>query len=99
MIVLTAYGTLKPGTQAAMIEASRTNKSFARTERGCERFDFFFSPDEPEKFVFVEEWTALGDLHDHFGHENFANFMSALESCLAAPPEIRIFEATQVQGP
>lgn len=96
MIVLNAYGTLKPGTHAAMLAASRKNKAVAVGEPGCERFDFFFSPDRPESFVFVEEWTTLADLHSHFAQPNFAEFMSALETCLERPPEIRIFDAALV---
>lgn len=96
MIVLTAYGTLQPGTQETILAASRKNRAFAVTEPGCERFDFFISPDEPERFVFVEEWTTLADLHNHFAQPNFSDFMASMQTCLAAPPEIRIFEASLV---
>jgi len=99
VIVLNAYGMLKPGTEDVMLEASRKNKAVAITESGCERFDFFFSPDNPLAFVFVEEWTTLADLQSHFAQPNFANFMAALESCISAPPEIRIFEATLMPNP
>ena len=99
MIVLNAYGILKPGTEEMMLAASRKNKAVAVTESGCERFDFFFSPDNPLAFVFVEEWTTLADLQSHFAQPNFADFMAALETCVAAPPEIRIFDANLVPNP
>ena len=99
MIVLNAYGMLKPGTEETMLAASRRNKAVAVTEPGCERFDFFFSPDNPLAFVFVEEWSTLADLQAHFAQPNFGDFMAALEICVAAAPEIRIFEATLLPNP
>lgn len=98
MIVLTAYGFLKPGTADAAFSASRKNKAFAVGEKGCERFDFYSSVDDPSKFVFVEEWTTKEDLDAHFASPNFAEFFAAIGDCLTGPPEIRIFEASLLSG-
>lgn len=93
MTVLTAYCQVLPEKVDQFRSASRKNKAAARLEEGCERFDYYVSDDEPLKFVFVEEWTTLAHLQAHFATPHFAEFMATVESCLAAAPDIRIFEA------
>ena len=98
VIVLNAYGNLLPEKREFAISASQKNRAFARTEKGCLEFDFFFGDDDPNSFVFVEEWSTKGDLDNHFAHPNFGEFMIALQECLTGPPDIRIFEATSLEG-
>ncbi len=99
MIVLTAYAELKPEKKDLAISACEKNKLNAVTEKGCEKFDYFFHSSNPNRFVFVEEWTTMEDLQFHFAQPAFAEFMSEMESCLIGPPDIRIFEAQLVQMP
>jgi quinol monooxygenase YgiN len=96
MIVLTAYGVMKPDASEAVLEACRKNKALAVLEQGCERFDYFVSPENPEKFVFVEEWTSKRDLDAHFETPHFAAFMQVMQECLIGMPEVRIFDAYPV---
>lgn len=93
MTVLTAYCRVVPEHTAAFLAASRANKAHALGEEGCERFDFFRSPDDLEAFVFVEEWATREHLEAHFQAPPFAEFMAAVQPCLECPPDIRIFEA------
>ncbi|MBL8059095.1 MAG: antibiotic biosynthesis monooxygenase [Chthonomonas sp.] len=94
MIVLTAYGQLQEDGVEMFLEASHENKAKAQAEAGCEKFDYYLSAEEPLKFVFVEEWASMEHLEAHFATEHFARFMASMQECLAAPPDIRIFDAT-----
>ena len=94
MVLLTAYCYLQPDKVVAALEACRTVRSQSVHEAGCERYDFFQSPDDSSKLVFVEEWTTKADLDLHFQQPWFLQFMAAVTECLASPPDIRIFEAT-----
>ncbi|MBS1715813.1 MAG: antibiotic biosynthesis monooxygenase [Armatimonadetes bacterium] len=94
MTVLSAYCQVLPDRLESFRSASHKNKTAARLEAGCERFDYYVSDDEPLMYVFVEEWSSLAHLQAHFATPHFAEFMATVESCLAAAPEIRIFEAT-----
>ncbi len=96
MVVLTAYGTVLPDKVDAAIDACRTVRSHSVKEPGCERYDFFQSPDDATKIVFVEEWTSKAHLDTHFEQDAFKEFFAAMSSCFAAAPEIKIFEATPV---
>ena len=97
MIVLNAHGFLQPDKIDTAKAASSTNKARALTEKGCLKFDYYFSGEDATKFVFVEEWETKADLDAHFAHENFGAFMAALSDCLAGPPDIRIFESTLLE--
>lgn len=97
MTVLNAYAALKPDKVAQGLELCRTVRGHSVKEPGCERYDFFQSPDDPTKLVFVEEWSSKADLDVHFQQTAFQEFFAAIGDCLQSPPEIRIFEAS-LQG-
>lgn len=97
MIVLTAYGELLPGMSEPMLAASQKNRANAVNEAGCLKFDYYFNADDPNRFVFVEEWESKAHLDAHFATSWFAEFMEAVGPCLVSPPDIRIFEATKLE--
>jgi quinol monooxygenase YgiN len=94
MVILHAYFSLLPNRVEESLEACRTVREASVTEPGCERYDFFQSPDHATKLVFVEEWTSKADLDTHFLQSAFLNFRDTMESNIAAPTEVRIFEAS-----
>ncbi len=98
MIVLNAYGHLRAGTEATAFELSRANKALALTEPGCLRFDYYTSVEDPLKVVFVEEWESMDALQAHFATPSFTQFIDGFLACLEGPPDIRIFEATKLDG-
>lgn len=96
MVVLTAYARVHADRVAEAINACRIVRSQSIHEPGCERYDFFQSPDDPQMIVFVEEWTTIHDLHVHFEQPAFNTFMAAMNDLLESPAEIRIFDAQKV---
>lgn len=97
MIVLNARGLLKPEMIGDAKVASKANKARALQTPGCLRCDYFFSSEEPNRFVFVEEWATKADLDASMAQQGFGEVMSALSGCLAGPPDIRIFDATLLE--
>jgi len=94
MTVLTAYATLKPDQIEAALEACRVVRTHSIKEPGCDRYDFYQSPDDATKLVFVEEWATKADLDTSFQQPAFNEFFATLSPLLQSPPEIRIFEST-----
>lgn len=94
MVVLTAYVSLKPEMIAQALEHCVTVRGHSVEEPGCERYDFFYSPDDATRVVFVEEWTSQAHLDAHFEQKAFQEFFAAMGECMQSAPEIRIFEAT-----
>lgn len=98
MIVLTAYGRLKTGFEPTAFELSRNNKELAIKEHGCMRFDYFTSVEDPSKIVFLEEWETMEALNAHFQTPAFASFLKGFRECLDGEPEIRVFQASLIEG-
>lgn len=94
MTVLTAYVSFLPDKVDAGLQACRSVREASVKEPGCERYDFFQSPEDATKIVFVEEWTTRADLDLHFQQPAFLEFVETLQTLLKSPPEIRIFEAS-----
>ena len=94
MVVLTAYAHIQPDKVNAALVACRKVRSASVLEPGCERYDFFQSPDDPTKIVFVEEWTSYEDLQLHFQQAAFQEFMGEMAALVQAESEIRIFDST-----
>lgn len=93
MVVLTAYPVFLPDQLAAGLAACATVRAASVQEPGCERYDYFQSPEDPCRVVFVEEWTSMADLETHFQQDAFKTFFMTIADKLAGQPEIRIFEA------
>ncbi len=96
MVVLTAYARVHADRLTEALDACREVRRHSVLEPGCERYDFFQSPDQPNLIVFVEEWTAIEDLHTHFEQPAFNTFMATFSELVEAPAEIRIFDATKI---
>lgn len=94
MTILTAYVNVRPDSIDDALDACRTVRAASVIEPGCERYDFFQSPDDPTKVVFVEEWTTRQDLELHFQQDAFKSFVGIMESLVATPTEVRIFESS-----
>lgn len=97
MVVLTAYCQVKPDCIEEALEACRTVRAASVLESGCDRYDFFQSPDDPTQIVFVEEWSSRADLDLHFEQEAFDKFMATMGDLMTGPPEIRIFDSTLME--
>lgn len=93
MTVLTAYVYLLPEQVESAIAACRIVRGYSVKEKGCEKYDFFQSPDDPTQVVFVEEWTTREDLELHFQQDAFKEFAATMESKVAKPTDMRIFES------
>ena len=93
MILLTAYAFILPDQISHALDACRTVRAASVLEPGCERYDFFQSPDDETRIVFVEEWSSRSDLDLHCLQDAFQQFMAKMESYFSAPPEIRIFDS------
>lgn len=98
MIVLTVYGRLNPGMRDIVSALSERHRANSRKEPGCLAFDFFYSPDDRNHFVFVEEWESKAALDAHSAAPSFAEFMAAVTPCLASPLDVRVFDAARLDG-
>ncbi|MEQ1823583.1 MAG: putative quinol monooxygenase [Fimbriimonadaceae bacterium] len=93
MVVLHAYVHLRSDQVSAGIAACTEVRHLSVLEPGCDRYDFFQSPDDATRLVFVEEWESKAALDLHFQQPAFLEFVAKMESLVERPSEIRIFES------
>jgi len=96
MIVLTVYVSLRPDQIESALDACRTVRESSVKEPGCDRYDFFQSPDDPTKLIFVEEWTSQAALDLHFEQDAFKQFFASIGELMEGAPELRMFESTRL---
>ncbi len=97
MVVLTAYVTLIAENIDSALLACAKVRGHSVDEPGCERYDFYQSPDDATKIVFVEEWASKAHLDTHFEQSAFQDFFAEMAGYMQNPPEIRIFESRLIE--
>jgi quinol monooxygenase YgiN len=61
----------------------------SRAEEGCIGYRIYQDTENPDEFVFVEEWESDEALRRHFATSHVAEFMQAITATLAAPPDVK----------
>ena len=72
LITATAEG------REALLDVLRTDTAAASKEPGVDRFELYIHPDEPLKFVLLEEWASREALDEHMAHDHTQAVVRAL---------------------
>jgi quinol monooxygenase YgiN len=75
--------------RAAAVQLAKTS----RAEPRCNEFLFTRDLADPTVMVLTEEWASEEALQAHFATPYFRSFSKLLEGAIAAPPELRRFDA------
>jgi quinol monooxygenase YgiN len=68
----------------------------SRAEPGCIAHGVHQDAENPQRLVFVEQWSDRAALREHFNVPASRTFAKALAALAAQPPSIAIYEATEV---
>jgi len=63
-----------------------------RAEPGCINYDFHVEEDDPNVFMFYENWRSKADLDAHLKMPHLQPLFGHLDELLARPVEIRFYE-------
>ncbi|MCL1890651.1 MAG: antibiotic biosynthesis monooxygenase [Coriobacteriia bacterium] len=96
MVVVLAHIEVKEGAVPGLIEAADKCAELTRQEAGCIFYTLYASTEDPQNFVFVEEWESKELLDAHLASEHLNAFVAEIENLLASPLDIKIYEANQV---
>lgn len=100
MIIITA--TLSFETQADRDRAVELTASIQKATRddepGCLAYCFGADPAEPTHVQVYELWTDPDNLAKHFDHPNYADMVTALQSCSIVNSDNRLYAADD-RGP
>jgi quinol monooxygenase YgiN len=69
----------------------------SRTEPGCISHSVHIDCENPLRLVFIEEWADRPALLAHFAVPASGGFVKRLRGLAAAPPDIHLYEATQLE--
>ncbi|HTY97723.1 MAG TPA: putative quinol monooxygenase [Solirubrobacteraceae bacterium] len=92
MIVVVGRVCTDAEKRAQMLEVAHKVATASREEEGCVDYRVFEDTEQPNNFVFVEEWKDEDALQQHFATPHIAEFMQAVMGTIVAPPDVRFHE-------
>jgi len=69
-----------------------------RAEPGCINYDFHADAEDPNVFVFYENWKSRADLDAHLKTPHLAPLVGRLDELLARPVEMRFLDMLSEQA-
>lgn len=97
MIIITGSIRLKPEHREAGFAEGMAHSRRSRAEPGCIAHDCHSDAEDPNRIVFVEEWTDMPAVQVHFAVPESGAFVRAVSAMAEEPPEMRIFEAAELK--
>ena len=94
MIIVHAFIEVKDGAAQEFIDAAAKCVEATRQEVGNSFYTLYIDASNPLKFVVAEEWESKPALDAHMKTPHFAEFGGKIENLLAAPLEIKVYEAS-----
>ena len=99
MIIIWGCVEAKEDKREQVLALARAHVERSRVEPGCLRHDAHIHLDNPNQVVFYEQWRNLQSVQDHFALQASREFMQTIATMAATPPEIRLFDATEIPIP
>jgi quinol monooxygenase YgiN len=88
VIVAVARLRIAPEHRDAFVAAASEQCSRSREEPGCESYRVHADLEQPDRYVFVEEWADEDALQRHMAQPHMIAFGQALAPLLAEPPAV-----------
>jgi quinol monooxygenase YgiN len=88
MIVVVGRVSTDAERREELVRVGEALVAGSRQDPGCIRYGMFAATDDPNSFVFVEEWESQELLSAHFRTQHVADFMTAVPALLTAPPDV-----------
>lgn len=84
----------KPGQQDALRKMLIGLIEPTRKEVGCINYDLHDSIDNPQQFVFHENWTSREALDRHLATPHLTAFLGTVDALLAEPIDLTLWRMT-----
>ena len=94
MILVTGSVTARPERLAEALDLSLQHVHRSRAEPGCIAHAVHIDAENPNRLVFVEQWSDRAALQAHFMVPASRAFGKALAGLAVALPDLQIYEAT-----
>ena len=93
MALCTIIGTVvgKDATREELHQILAAQVASTRAEPGCINYDFHVDAEDPNVFVFYENWRSKADLDAHLKMPHLRPLFGRLDELLARPVEIKFY--------
>ena len=99
MILVLGSVVAREGSVGEVLKLSEEHVLRSRKEPGCLAHAVHKDTENPNRFIFVEQWSSEEALWEHFKVPASRAFSKELATLAAEPPGIAIYSATPVQPP
>lgn len=89
MIVVVGRVTTDAQKRDQLIEVAQAVARASREEEGCIGYRIDEDTEQPNHFVFVEEWIDQDALDRHFATDHIGTFMRSIPATITVPPEVK----------
>jgi quinol monooxygenase YgiN len=82
------------GNAAKLMALLQQGRDFSRKAEGCESFEVYQRQDDPNKYMFLEQWTSL-EAHQENVTRNVveSGHLDKIKALLTEPPDNGVVEA------
>jgi quinol monooxygenase YgiN len=98
MILVIGSVVVRDGRLAEAIALSQEHVTRSRAEPGCKAHAVHQDTENPNRLVFVEQWSDQAALAQHFSVPASRSFVRALSVLATAPPSMSVYEAIELQA-
>lgn len=88
MLIVTAKVRMQSGKTEEFVEAVRVMKPKVMQDPGAIRYSLYRSADDPDQFLFYEEYESEEAFEYHLSTEHFKTLASTIDPLMAVPGEI-----------
>jgi len=91
-VTVIAYIEIKPGSEEAFLKEIPALVAATRAETACINYDFHRSDENPNLFMFYENWTSMAGLQEHARSAHIQTYRNNIKDLLAKPTEIKTYK-------
>ena len=99
MILVLGCVVSKVGNTAEALALSQDHVVRSRAEKGCLSHAVHQDTENPQRLVFVEQWSSSASLWEHFKVPASRAFAKALANLSTEAPSMQLYEATEIALP
>lgn len=99
MILITGGAIIRPEHRAEAIALGIEHSARSRAEPGCLAHNCHTCSENPDRIVFVEQWTDMTAVMTHFAVPESGEFVRKLGALALGRPDIHLFEAIELPSP
>ena len=92
MIVVVGRVSTDPEKRDRLIEVAQKVARASREEAGCAGYRIYEDTEQPNEFVFVEEWNDEDALQQHFRTAHIEEFMGSVLGAITAPRDVKFHQ-------